>query len=229
MKTDRLAKWLFCPTPTSVLNLKKEGLLHTAWRKVIMCGDVQFDNIKHFGQQIDHAFVKKLTGGGKFALLTIHRNFNTDLMDRLIPLLSNIRQLCKEHGMRALMPTHPRLMHVIEENNEVAELVNSTEFIVVPPVSYGEVISLMHDSECVMTDSGGLTKEASLLGKKVLVLRTETEWTEWVDAGCAFVVDTELDEMRSAMDPARPPGHIPDEFQKPAAPIVVEAIKSDLL
>ena len=229
VKTDRLAKWLFCPTPTSVLNLKKEGLLHTAWRKVIMCGDVQFDNIKHFGQQIDHAFVKKLTGGGKFALLTIHRNFNTDRMDRLIPLLSNIRQLCKEHGMRALMPTHPRLMHVIEENNEVAELVNSTEFIVVPPVSYGEVISLMHDSECVMTDSGGLTKEASLLGKKVLVLRTETEWTEWVDAGCAFVVDTELDEMRSAMDPARPPGHIPDEFQKPAAPIVVEAIKSDLL
>lgn len=229
VKTDRLARWLFCPTPTSVKNLAKEGLLSTSMRKVILCGDVQFDNIKYQGERINIPFIQGLTGGSDYALLTIHRNFNTDNLERLIPLLDNISTVCKELGVKVVFPAHPRLVQVMEDNPSVKKRISDPVFITTAPASYGEIISLMKMARFVLTDSGGITKEAAILGSRVLVLRQETEWTEWVDSGCAFIVDTDLEKMRSALSPDRKQGKMPEMFQKLAAPVIVETIKNDLL
>jgi UDP-GlcNAc3NAcA epimerase len=228
VQTDRLSRWLFCPTPTAVKNLAKESLLHCATRKIVLCGDVMFDNIDFYGDRVDIGFVSEKTAGKNYALLTIHRNYNTDDLNRLIPLLQNITSLVKERGLIALIPLHPRLAKVAEGNREVSELLKSDWIVTTPPVSYGETISLIKMSQFVLTDSGGIQKEAAMLGKKVLVLRTETEWVEWVEAGFAFVVSNELDRMRQALKESKAVRQAPNILKQKAAPIILQTIKNDL-
>jgi UDP-N-acetylglucosamine 2-epimerase len=146
----------------------------------------------------------------------------------LIPLLQNITSLVKERGLIALIPLHPRLAKVAEGNREVSELLKSDWIVTTPPVSYGETISLIKMSQFVLTDSGGIQKEAAMLGKKVLVLRTETEWVEWVEAGFAFVVSNELDRMRQALKESKAVRQAPNILKQKAAPIILQTIKNDL-
>lgn len=229
VQTDRLSRWLFCPTPTAVANLAKEGLLSTSTRKVMLCGDVMYDNIKFFGDRVDLPFVTEKTQGRNYALLTIHRNYNTDDRTRLFPLLNNVIQLMEERKLVALIPLHPRLARVAKEDEKVAEMLKHPSLITIEPVSYGETLSLIKMANFVMTDSGGIQKEAAMLGRKVLVVRTETEWVEWVQAGFAFVVDIDLDRMRKALETQRKPGRPPKILQQITAPIIVQTIKNDLI
>lgn len=228
VQTDRLSRWLFCPTPTAVRNLARESLLHTATRKVVLCGDVMFDNINFYGDRSDLGFVTGITGGKKYALLTIHRNYNTDNKSRLLPMLNNVVELVKEEGIVALIPLHPRLAKVVDSDSEVKKIMDSPFIKTVPPTSYGETLSLIKMSHFVLTDSGGVQKEAAMLGKRVLVLRTETEWVEWVESGHAKVVDVDLERMREAVKDRNKLSDPPEIFQKPAAPLIVKTMKVDI-
>lgn len=167
--TDHLATWNFCPTETAVSQLVHEGIT----KGVALVGDVMFDATEHFAAKALHekplATITTLPKDG-FYLATVHRAENTDDLIRLQDIFHALNAL----DLPILLPLHPRtkakwdaLSHLRLENLHFIE-----------PVGYLEMLTLLQSCRKVLTDSGGLQKEAYWLKKQVLTLRTETEWGE---------------------------------------------------
>jgi UDP-GlcNAc3NAcA epimerase len=229
VQTDRLSMWLFCPTQTSIDNLAKESLLYSSTRKIILSGDVMYDNLAFATERVNISFVSAITKGKPYALLTLHRNFNVDDIPRLKAILHSIKELAIEKGIQIVLPIHPRLTNQIVKHPQIEKWLDPSIFIKIQPVSFFESISLIKLSEWVLTDSGGLQKEACMLGKKVLILRKETEWIEWVDLGFAHIVDHSLQKMKEALDSKLPPkSKITGILNRKAAPIIVNTLLADL-
>jgi UDP-N-acetylglucosamine 2-epimerase len=229
VKTDRLSRWLFCPTQTAVDNLSQESLVYTSMRTVSLSGDVMFDNLDYFGDKTNVQFVTSITGGAKYALLTLHRNFNVDEPNRLKQLISAVSSSLSPLNLKIVLPEHPRLTRLLNNQKGLEDIFDNDVFIRIPPASFSEALSLMKFSEFVMTDSGGIQKEAGMLGKKVLIMRTETEWVEWVNAGLAFVVDMDKEKIDEALKKKLPSrDSLPSYFFQKAAPGIVKTILTDL-
>lgn len=169
--TDHVSDFLFCPTTTSVENLSNEGI----HQGVHLVGDVMYDVLLHFlplaikrSKVLDTLLVDPKT----YCLATIHRAENTDSSNRLRSLLT-----CLElTGLPVVFPLHPRTALAIKEFN--LELPNNVKGI--EPVGYLDMIALLKSAQTVLTDSGGLQKEAFLLGVPCITLREETEWVETI-------------------------------------------------
>jgi UDP-N-acetylglucosamine 2-epimerase len=158
--TDHISNLLFCPSPISVNNLKKEGISEG----VHVVGDVMYDIFKKFKSK----FVKK-NKYGDYALLTMHRAENTEkeILTKRIDQLSLLNQ-------KIIYPIHPRTKNCIEQwSLTLPENVN-----IIEPVSWLELMSIAKHAKFILTDSGGLQKEALWHGIHCLTLRNETEWTE---------------------------------------------------
>jgi len=176
--TDHISEILFCPNETAVKNLANEGNTNGVYQ----VGDVNFDSILFFSaktEAIQNSLFKKLSIRPKsFYLASVHRAENTDDKSRL----TNILQALDEIGssdFSVILPLHPRTAGYIKKYR----LSNFQGIKFVPPVSYLEMIALEKNSKTILTDSGGIQKEAFWLKVPCVTLRDETEWIETVELG----------------------------------------------
>jgi UDP-GlcNAc3NAcA epimerase len=169
--TDRISDILFCPTNAAVNNLKKERLNQTSC-KIIKSGDVMQDAAKFYG---DFAKRPPFDLPKEFVLTTVHRAENADNPENLKKIFTALNRIAKEIDI--ILPIHPRTKKAIVKTKMKAN------FTLVEPVGYLEMIYLLKNCSLVMTDSGGLQKEAFFFQKPCVTLREETEWLELVEGG----------------------------------------------
>ena len=167
--TDRVSNVLFCPTDSAIHNLHNEGF-DSFGCSIIKSGDVMLDGALYYRQ-----FAKKPTVelAHNFILCTVHRAENTDNIDCLRSIIHALNTIAKEKQI--IFPIHPRTKKVLEKNNI------TVNFTLIDPVGYLEMIWLIDHCSLVMTDSGGLQKEAFFFAKHCITLRNETEWIELVE------------------------------------------------
>lgn len=179
--TDRISDILFCPTATAMENLEKEGYGSFPIERINI-GDVMYDAAMMFTPQ-----AKRPAGDvpDNFVLATMHRSQNTDSEKSLREIFAALEQVAAEQPL--VMPLHPRTRRKLEELHY--DLSNSA-ICFLPPVGYLEMLWLLSHCTMVMTDSGGLQKEAYFFKKMCITLRDETEWVELVKAGCNKVAGT---------------------------------------
>lgn len=206
--TDHISDLLFAPTATAVKNLSTEGIVNG----VQQVGDVRVDIVAEFIQQPeDGTFWQKigLSEGESFALATIHRAANTDDIVRLCSIVEALNTL----DLKVVLPIHPRLHKMMD----IARLAFGNNVQVIEPVGFKELLRLLRCCEIVITDSGGLQKEAYLLHKPTITVRDSTEWVETVSAGWNRLCEPVLNEFKAAIAQARknrPETH-PDFYGSP--------------
>lgn len=176
--TDRISNILFCPTQNSVNNLYNEGFKNI-YCDIVKCGDVMYDAALLYSKKV---IKPDFNIPEQYSLATIHRQENTNNIDRLKNIFEALNELSKE--LKTIIPIHPRTNKLIKDNNEIKL---SNNIILVEPVSYLEMLWLLKNCRMVLTDSGGVQKEAYYNGKKCVTLREETEWKELVDIGVNIV------------------------------------------
>ena len=204
---DHVSTLLFSPTQTGYANLLKEGFVennpapYTADHpKIYHCGDVMYDNSLYFSALADQKteIIRQYNlVENNFILATIHRNNNTDEPLRLNALFSSLHNIATQYNKKVVLPLHPRTAKLLEQNLEkelYLKISDSSQFHIIPPVSFLEMIALEKNAEIVMTDSGGVQKEAFYFEKPCVILRPETEWIELVECGTAIAADA--DEKR---------------------------------
>jgi len=188
--TDRVASILFCPTKQAVENLKREGFEHFDC-EVIKTGDVMQDAALHFSAiaETDSTIIHDMKLDN-FVLATVHRAENTDDPNRLSDIVSALNKINEE--VKVLMPLHPRTRKLLDKHRI------SPKFSVIDPVGYLDMIQLIAHAALIMTDSGGLQKEAYFFEKHCVTLREQTEWIELVEGGYNVIVGTSSDKIYKA-------------------------------
>jgi len=205
---DHCSTWLFCPTATAVANLVREGFApgpvtspgpdHPA---VVLSGDVMFDNSLHFAAMAaNRSTVLAELGLGPqgFFLATIHRDFNTDDEARLQRILGALQAVAARHAMPVVVPLHPRTRARLALLGMDAGQLPGMHII--PPVGYLDMIQLERHARLVLTDSGGVQKEAYFFQRPCVVLRPGTEWVELVEHGQAALADADPHLVEAAVD-----------------------------
>ena len=205
---DQLSSICFAPTQTAVNNLRHEGFADSRavfrngkGRRVVNCGDVMYDNSLYFStlsaSRTD--IVARLgLGEGGYVLSTIHRDNNTDQPARLSSIFRALMDIADSHGIDVVLPLHPRTAKLLPRNLEpalYARLKASSRLRVIPPASFFEIIELERHARVVMTDSGGVQKEAFFFGKPCVILRSETEWVEIVSEGAGVIADADYQRI----------------------------------
>ena len=179
--TDHVSSLLFAPTQTAMQNLRNEGFKED---NVVLSGDVMLDNALHYSSLPTTHYPLPTD----FILATIHRDFNTDHSERLKNILSALNRIAEQYNTKVLFPIHPRTRKQLETFNIH---LSPLTFHLVEPLSYLETLGALQQAHLVLTDSGGLQKEAYFCGKPCVILRPETEWVEIVDAGAARLADAD--------------------------------------
>ncbi|MBR0297279.1 MAG: UDP-N-acetylglucosamine 2-epimerase (non-hydrolyzing) [Paludibacteraceae bacterium] len=201
---DRLGNLLFAPTQTAVRNLEAEGVgcnvygEQHAWQKVVLSGDVMYDNSMYFSAMADMKsdIIERLgLSYRNFVLATIHRPANTDNPENLRSIFRALSDIAAS-GVDVIFPCHPRTRKKLSD--ESLEFRESSHFHLIDPVSFFEIIRLEKNARVVMTDSGGVQKEAFFYGTPCVILRPETEWVEIVDAGAGILADAGYERIMKA-------------------------------
>lgn len=197
--TDHVSDRLFCSSEPGVENLRREGI--TAG--VEMVGDVMADTNK-LAQEVvagrSAEFLQTATPemlADEFALLTLHRAENTDDPVRFRALVEQLNRL----NIRVVFPVHPRTRKTLERE----KLSLGDHIVTIDPVGYLEMVLLLDQARLVLTDSGGLQKEAYWSRTPCLTLRTETEWVETVEAGWNVVLGGEVESLAEMVDAVAKP------------------------
>ena len=202
--TDRLSSLLFCPTQTAVDNLKSEGVTEG----VHLTGDVMLDATRFFADAASrHRPLAEITefAAGEYFVATIHRAENTDDEARLKGIFEGLGRI----DAPVVVPLHPRTRERLG-GVQVPSNVQVTD-----PVGYLSMLSLVSHARGVLTDSGGLQKEAIWLDVPCITLRDETEWVETTERGWNTIVGADPDRIAAAV--ADPPRHPAPEFTRPGA------------
>jgi UDP-GlcNAc3NAcA epimerase len=197
---DRVSDLLFAPTRTAVENLRTEGL-EKATR---FTGDVMYDSVLYYAEEVrghPEKYAPPCQDG--YLLATIHRAENTDRPENLRALLDALGASGKE----VLLPVHPRTRKHLTELTPVPPNIR-----IIDPVGYLQMLSLTLNSEKVLTDSGGLQKEAYFLGKPCITLRSETEWVETLHDGWNVIAGTDPGKILAALQAPLPSAPKRDEF-----------------
>lgn len=179
--TDRISNHLFCPTENAVKNLKTEGFDNFN-SQVHLVGDVMYDAALHYEKLSDQksTILRQLNLTGKeFILCTVHRQENTDNQEQLASIVGALNKIHK--FTQVILPLHPRTKKTIQN------LGLKPEFKPIDPVGYFDILQLIKHSALVITDSGGMQKEACFFGKFCITLRDETEWIELVENNVNFL------------------------------------------
>lgn len=191
--TDRISDILYCPTETAVQNLAREGFSNFP-ADIIRVGDVMEDAARYYAKkasahksEIDPLIEK----GRDFILCTIHRAENTDSPQRLASIVAALNALSERH--RVILPLHPRTLAFIDKY----ELELNVE--VIQPVGYFDMLKLLMSCSLVITDSGGLQKEAYFFRSPCITMRDETEWTELVEHGYNELAGADTDRIIAAV------------------------------
>jgi UDP-GlcNAc3NAcA epimerase len=186
--TDRISTLLFAPTPAAMINLENEGLLSAS----CLTGDVMLDSTLYYKEKIlkdpDPFKIKNLPD--EYLLVTVHRAENTDNINNL----KNLFQSFSDSRKEIILPIHPRTRKILAEKIRIPGNVH-----VIDPVGYLQMLYLTMHAGKVLTDSGGLQKEAYFLGKQCITLRTETEWVETLHDNWNIITGTDPDKILEAI------------------------------
>jgi UDP-GlcNAc3NAcA epimerase len=201
--TDRISDLLFCPTDNAMENLKQEGFGQFS-NKIIRSGDIMLDAALFYkNQQTDHQITDTLgLKPGQFVLSTIHRAENTDSMDNLKEIVTGLNEIHKI--MPVIVPLHPRTRQILSKSGI------AVAFTIIEPVGYLDMIQLVGNARLIITDSGGLQKEACFFHKYCITTRDQTEWVELVENGVNRITGASSGKMIDAFhyfkDKAYPSG-----------------------
>lgn len=213
---DNVSTLLFSPTKTGYTNLLREGFEDTekTGRKkfdkdhpgIFHCGDVMYDNTLFFAEMAEKkskALEQNNLVAGNFVLVTIHRDSNTDNPERLTAILEALNEISVEQSMDMILPLHPRTLKMLngEAYSAIYDLLKKNKRIkIIPPASFFDMIVLEKNAKLIITDSGGVQKEAYFFKKPSIVLRPETEWKEIAKNGAAIIADAEKQKIKTAYD-----------------------------
>ncbi len=189
--TDRISNILFCPTDAAMQNLEKEGF-NKMPIQIVKTGDVMQDAALFYAstaRSLDFELPKK------YVLCTIHRAENTDDPARLKSIFEALHRIGKKE--KVVLPIHPRTRKIIQQLNIN---IDGEQIILIDPVGYLQMVYLIQHADVVMTDSGGLQKEAFFFKKPCLTLRDETEWVELVQHGFNTLVGADSELIVEAFD-----------------------------
>ena len=218
--TDRLSDILCCPTATSIGNLKSEGIS----AGVYFTGDILYDLIAKFDpspETLSQTLARFGFQDGQFIFMTLHRAENVDDPQFLQSLVKGL----KRFPQKIFFPVHPRTQKNLERIGLFEGLSSISPVIVSKPIGIVESLALTKSCLGVITDSGGLQREAVYFGKKVYLLRDETEWTELAECGAVECLGRSLDKAEIVWSKyPRPQG----DYFKPAASNIAGAILENL-
>lgn len=210
---DHMSTLLFTPTKTGLYNLQQEGfdVSHSEAATVDQphvyhCGDIMYDNSLHFSTVSDERSTILASLGltpGTYILSTIHRDANTDIAENLCSIFESLDRITKQSGLSIVLPLHPRTAKKLEEQlvPDLLQRVQQNEKIkIIPPAGFLDIIALEKHAKLIITDSGGLQKEAFFFQKPCIILRPQTEWIEIVENGNAVLVDADGLHILEAFD-----------------------------
>jgi UDP-N-acetylglucosamine 2-epimerase (non-hydrolysing) len=188
--TDHVADYLFAPTGTAIKNLKQERV----YGKIVCAGDVSVETVRKAARLASKSRILSELDieQQSYILFTMHRAENTDSKARLASVIKAFEQLPE---IKIVFPIHPRTASVLKETGLMGRLRSCQNIRIIQPVGYIDFVRLMKDSSKIMTDSGGVQKEAYLLSKPCITIRGNTEWVETVDAGWNVLTDIDTDKM----------------------------------
>lgn len=200
--TDHVSTLLFSPTQAGIDNLRHEGLVTGKQPPysidqpgIFHTGDIMYDNTLFFADKArEHSGIIEKLGlqNRRFALATIHRPVNTDSDDRLAGIMEALIQIPVAFDTEIVLPVHPRTAKKfasLHASELFPQLTPENGIHLIPAVSYLDMIMLEYASSLIITDSGGVQKEAWFMEKPVVILRNETEWTEIVAQGNGVLAD----------------------------------------
>jgi UDP-GlcNAc3NAcA epimerase len=206
---DHASTLLFSPTVTGYNNLIREGFKpnnkapYSADNPAIYhCGDVMYDNSLYFASLAKKPENTEISETG-FILATIHRDNNTDIPQRLTAIFSALHQFSLNRQRQVIIPLHPRTSALLEKNlgqELYREILGNDLLRIIPPVSFLEMTWLEKNAFLILTDSGGVQKEAYFFGKPCVIVRPETEWVEIVEAGAGIIADASEERILQALD-----------------------------
>lgn len=189
--TDRISSLLFCPTQAAVDNLSTEGVEH--WRcEVSLTGDVMQDGALFYKSRSKKPLALKLSSN--FILATVHRAENTDDNRRLTNIVESLNTIALNNTV--VLPLHPRT----KQKLITLKVSLSPNIVVMEPVGYLNMVWLIDNCKLVITDSGGLQKEAFFFTKPCITLRDETEWVELVNNNFNVLVGTDKHKILSVFE-----------------------------
>ncbi len=226
--SDHCSSLLFAPTTTAIRNLENEGFSLTNNAPftadnpgIFHCGDIMYDNSVFFAEkamQLKANFLEsKQLVVGNYILCTIHRDTNTDNLERLQAIFKALLHIVKEDNKRIYLPLHPRTSKLLRQNlgeRLHKELISEKNIIIDAPASFLEMIMLEKNASLIITDSGGVQKEAYFFEKPSIILRAQTEWVEIVEQDAAILADADSDKIIAAKAyfDQQPPTRFPPIF-----------------
>lgn len=190
--TDHVATWLLCPTAAAVENLRREGVPDARIHRV---GDVMLDAALHYGARPDVTACAAEIGRRHprgFYLATVHRAENTDDGARLREIVTALTRVSA--AAPVVLPLHPRTRGALERFGIATEALE-----VIEPVSYLGMLALLMGCRAVLTDSGGLQREAHFLGRPSVSVRETTEWPELIEAGATRLAGADAGRIVAAL------------------------------
>jgi len=209
---DHMSAALFAPTKAGYDNLVREGIDEKA---IFQTGDVMADNVVMLGDKIAKASPKVDIGSARYVFATVHRAENVDDSGNLRKVVEILSEVPGQHGRSVVFPVHPHTRRCLEDFGMWSDLERADDVHLVKPVSYLESLRLTKDADVVLTDSGGVQKEAFLLGTPAVTLRKATEWVETTDAGWNVVAGldrTKIDQALGGYLRSKPPAIDPLRF-----------------
>jgi UDP-GlcNAc3NAcA epimerase len=192
--TDRISDLLLCPTDTALKNLENEGFKNLT-SKIVKCGDIMKDAVEYYGKISGEksAIISRLNLiPNEFVLATIHRQENTDNPEKLKEIFEGLELISKEKLV--VLPLHPRTKAILNQHNLTYDIK------IIDPVGYFDMLELLKKCNLVITDSGGLQKEAFFNKKHCIIARDETEWVELVSNGFAEIVGSDKKNMHQSFE-----------------------------
>lgn len=189
--TDHVSSLLFTPTDTATRNLANEGIMG---EKVQQVGDVMYDAALYYRNKAQRPAGIQHDSG--FILSTIHRAENTDNLERLSNIIGALNEVAAETPV--ILPLHPRTRKLFAQGHY-----DTRNITLLEPVSYLQMVWLLEHCKLVVTDSGGLQKEAYFFGKPCVTTRDETEWVELVESGWNVLVGYKRETMLNVIDQAQ--------------------------
>jgi UDP-GlcNAc3NAcA epimerase len=206
--SDHSSTLLFAPTNAAFKNLMSEGFRpensppYTIDNpKIYLTGDIMYDNTLFFAalaEKKKSTFLEHLSlERDNYVLVTIHRDTNTDDVERLKKILVTLKSLAEQNEIMLVMPLHPRTIISLKTKLEklYSELCKCRYIKIIPPVSFLEMILLEKNCKMIVTDSGGVQKESHFYKKPCIILRKETEWIELVNNGTSKLVDADPEHI----------------------------------
>ena len=197
---DHMSTLLFTPTEIGQRNLLNEGIKNDQKEaasidnpKIYLCGDIMYDNSLYFSAMSEQKseILKELEiTTDEFILCTIHRDTNTDDTANLNAIFRALLRIQKTSNLKIVLPLHPRTKEKLNshlDENLLTELNQNKNFKIIPPLGFLDIISLEKNARLIITDSGGLQKEAFFFQKPCVILREQTEWIEIVENGNALI------------------------------------------